>query len=148
MPDARKDVIVDIDGTLADVDHRLHYIRGKRKDWKKFFAVMSEDKPVEAVIAQVQELAKDHNIYVVSGRPDDYRDVTVEWLKLHKVPYEALYMRKAGDFRPDDEVKQDILDAHFDKANVALVIEDRLRVIRMWKKNGLKVQEVGSGAEF
>lgn len=148
MSETRKDVIVDIDGTLADVDHRLHYIRGKRKKWKKFFAQMSDDKPVEDVIAQVQELARDHNIYVVSGRPDDYREVTVEWLKLHNVPYEALYMRKAGDFRPDDEVKQDILDAHFDKANVALVIEDRPRVIRMWRKNGLKVQDVGSGVEF
>jgi uncharacterized HAD superfamily protein len=148
MTEKRRDVIVDIDGTLADVTHRLHHVRGPRKKWKKFFALMSEDKPIREVIARVQEMAKDHRIYVVSGRPDDYRDVTVEWLKLHDVPYEALYMRKAGDYRTDDVVKQEILDRHFDKQNIELVIEDRPRVIRMWESNGLKVLDVGTGEEF
>ena len=148
MAKKRKDIIVDIDGTLADVNHRLHHIRGRRKSWKKFFKLMSADKPVEEVIAQVGELSRDHKIYVVSGRPEDYRETTVEWLRLHQVPYEALYMRRAGDYRPDDVVKQEILDRYFDKDNIELVIEDRPRVIRMWKKNGLKVQDVGTGQEF
>ncbi|HXG64952.1 MAG TPA: hypothetical protein VNO70_07575 [Blastocatellia bacterium] len=148
MPTKRKDVIVDIDGTLADVTHRLHHIRGKPKSWQKFFALMPEDKPVQKVIDQVLDLAKEHNIYVVSGRPEDYRGVTADWLRLHQVPYKALYMRKAGDYRPDDVVKQEILDEHFDRENIELVIEDRPRVIRMWKKNGLKVQDVGTGEEF
>lgn len=148
MTERRKDVIVDIDGTLADVTHRLHHVRGRRKKWKKFFALMSEDKPISEVITRVQDLAGEYNIYLVSGRPDDYRDITTEWLKLHDVPYEALYMRRAGDFRPDDIVKQEILDEHFDKHNIELVIEDRPRVIRMWKSNGLKVEDVGTGQEF
>jgi hypothetical protein len=57
-------------------------------------------------------------------------------------------MRKASDFRPDDVIKQEILEKHFKKDNVELVIEDRPRVIRMWKRNGLKVQQVGTGEEF
>jgi uncharacterized HAD superfamily protein len=148
MPAERKDVIVDIDGTLADVSHRLHHIRGKRKKWKKFFELMSEDKPVQEIIDRVIELAQNHNIYVVTGRPDNYREVTEAWLELHGLPYEALYMRKADDYRTDDVVKQEILDKHFDKDNVALVIEDRPRVIRMWKENGLTVLDVGTGEEF
>ncbi|HYP25450.1 MAG TPA: hypothetical protein VE262_01915 [Blastocatellia bacterium] len=148
MPENRKSVIVDIDGTLADVDHRLHHIRGKRKKWKKFFSLMSEDEPIKEVVEQVKELAKDHDIYVVSGRPDDYLEVTLAWLKLHEVPFKDLYMRESGDYRPDFVVKQEILDAHFDKENVELVIEDRPSVIRMWRSNGLKVQDVGSGREF
>ncbi|HVF88786.1 MAG TPA: hypothetical protein VNH22_01890 [Blastocatellia bacterium] len=148
MPENRKCVIVDIDGTLADVEHRLHHIRGRRKNWKKFFALMSKDDPIKEVIDQVKELAKDHDIYLVSGRPDDYLEVTLAWLELHQVPFKDLYMRESGDYRPDFVVKQEILDAHFDKAAVALVIEDRPSVIRMWKSNGLKVQEVGTGREF
>ena len=148
MSENRKDVIVDIDGTLADVTHRLHHVRGKRKKWKKFFASMSEDRPVKEVVAHVVELARDHNIYVVSGRPDDYRSITEQWLKLHGISYKALYMRRAGDYRADDDVKQDILNAHLDKSKIVLVIEDRPRVIRMWKRNGLKVMEVGTGEEF
>jgi uncharacterized HAD superfamily protein len=148
MATKKKDVIVDIDGTLADVSHRLHHIRGKRKKWQKFFALMSEDKPVKEVIDKVAELAKTHNIYIVSGRPEDYRAITEEWLDLHEVPYNALYMREAEDHRPDDIVKQEILDKHFDSGRIKLVIEDRPRVIRMWKKNGLNVLEVGTGEEF
>lgn len=148
MPAKKKDVIVDIDGTLADVSHRLHHIRGKRKKWQKFFALMAEDKPVKEVIDKVVSLSKTHNIYIVSGRPEDYRDVTRQWLEMHEVPYINLYMREAGDRRPDDRVKQEILDEHFDKERIALVIEDRPRVIRMWKRNGLNVLEVGTGEEF
>jgi uncharacterized HAD superfamily protein len=148
MPSKRKAVIVDIDGTLANVTHRLHHIRGKRKKWKKFFALMSEDELVQEVFDRVVELATDHDIYVVTGRPDDYRDVTEQWLMLHGLPYKSLYMRKAGDYRPDDLVKQEILDEHFDPQNVELVIEDRPRVIRMWKRNGLNVLDVGTGEEF
>jgi uncharacterized HAD superfamily protein len=148
MPAKKKDVIVDIDGTLADVSHRLHHIRGKRKKWQKFFALMAEDKPVKEVIDKVVSLSKTHNIYIVSGRPEDYRDITRQWLELHEVPYMNLYMRKAGDHRPDDRVKQEILDEHFDKERIELVIEDRPRVIRMWKRNGLNVLDVGTGEEF
>ena len=148
MSPIRKVVIVDIDGTLADVTHRLHHVRGKRKKWKKFFALMSEDMPVKEVIARVLELSKHHDIYLVSGRPDDYRSITEKWLELHRIPYKALYMRKSGDYRPDDEVKQEILDKHFDKSTVELVIDDRPRVIRMWKRNGMQVLEVGTGEEF
>ncbi|HXG93445.1 MAG TPA: hypothetical protein VNN73_13945 [Blastocatellia bacterium] len=109
---------------------------------------MREDKPVGKVIERVQQMAADYNICVVSGRPDDYRDATLEWLKLHDVPFKALFMRNAEDYRPDDIVKQEILDKHFDKSNVELVIEDRPRVIRMWKRNGLNVEDVGTGEEL
>ena len=148
MPEKRKSVIVDIDGTLADVEHRLHHIRGKRKKWKKFFALMSKDEPITEVIEQVKELAKGHDIYVVSGRPDDYMEETLAWLERHNVPFKDLYMRAAGDYRPDYVVKQEILDANFDKGDIELVIEDRPSVIRMWRSNGLKVQDVGAGREF
>ena len=57
-------------------------------------------------------------------------------------------MRASGDYRPDYIVKQEILDANFDKGDVELVIEDRPSVIRMWKSNGLKVEDVGAGQEF
>ena len=148
MAEKRKDVIVDIDGTLADVTHRLHHIRGRRKSWESFFALMKDDRPVQEIVEQVRQLAQDHDIYIVTGRPDDYREETLAWLALHCVPFKAVYMRKASDHRPDDVVKQDILEKHFEKENVALVIEDRPRVIRMWKRHGLKVQQAGTGEEF
>ena len=38
-------IIVDIDGTIADCSHRLHYIKGEKKDWNSFFKAAGKDKP-------------------------------------------------------------------------------------------------------
>ena len=148
MSQTRKDIIVDIDGTLADCSHRQGFIRGRRKKWKKFFEAASKDRPRIDVLAQVRELAKRHRINLVSGRPEQYRQQTLKWLRHYGIPFESLYMRENGDYRPDDIVKQEILDLCFEKDNIELVIDDRPRVVRMWESNGLKVLDVGDGVEF
>jgi phosphatidate phosphatase APP1 len=141
-------VIVDIDGTLADISHRRHHIEGKRKRWGKFFKAMDKDLPIPEVAARVRQLNQNHTIILVSGRPEEYRTQTEQWLKKHQIPYQQLYMRQSGDFRPDDVVKQEILDKHLKKEDIKLVIDDRPRVIRMWRENGLEVEDVGDGVEF
>ncbi len=150
---ARGIVIVDIDGTLADCSHRQHHVQGEKKDWKAFFAGMSEDMPridvIETVIGYFNE---GHEIFIVSGRPDDYRTETSRWLHyrvFHDKLYKALIMRRAHDSRPDDIVKQEIYDTYFKgKYPVHMVIDDRPSVIRMWRSNGLPVTDVGNGVEF
>jgi uncharacterized HAD superfamily protein len=148
MSQTQKDVIVDIDGTLADCSHRLRFITGRRKKWKKFFEAASKDRPRIDVVAQVRELAKLRRIHLVSGRPEQYRQQTLRWLGHYRIPFESLHMRASGDHRPDDIVKQEILDLCFDKDNIELVIDDRPSVVRMWRSNGLKVLDVGDGVEF
>lgn len=144
----KQTIIVDIDGTLADITHRRHHIEGKRKRWGKFFEAMDKDLPIPEVAAKVRQLSQHHTIILVSGRPDDYRPMTEDWLKKHKIPYQQLFMRQSGDFRPDDIVKQEILHKHLKKEEIKLVIDDRPRVIRMWRENGLEVEDVGDGVEF
>jgi uncharacterized HAD superfamily protein len=148
MSQTRKDIIVDIDGTLADCSHRQRFITGRRKKWKKFFEAASKDRPRIDVVAQVRELANHHKIHLVSGRPEEYRQQTLKWLSHYRIPFESLHMREDGDYRSDDIVKQEILDLCFDKDNIELVIDDRPRVVRMWESNGLKVLDVGDGVEF
>ena len=71
-------VIVDMDGTLADVGHRLHYIRGRGKpNWKRFFEEQRHDLPKKDILKQVCDLAKAHEIVIVTGRPDKYLDETM-----------------------------------------------------------------------
>lgn len=145
----REDVIVDIDGTLCDISDRLHWISDpSQKAWDSFFADIPNDKPRMDIIEQVRELSNKYNIVLVSGRPEEYRRQTMEWMSKYRVPYETLMMRKHKDKRPDDIVKKEILDTFLKKDNIKLVIDDRPRVIRMWKENGLEVQDVGNGVEF
>ncbi len=147
-PFEKPDVIVDIDGTLADITHRRHFVQGEKKDWNSFFGMCNLDKVRYEVRDKVDELAKDYNIVLVSGRPEDYRKVTEHWLDMNGIPYETLIMRRSGDSRPDDIIKKEILDKYFKRDNIHLVIDDRPRVIRMWRENGLDVMDVGDGVEF
>lgn len=158
-------VICDIDGTVANIDHRLHWVRHEcekcklngegscdwKKDWKSFFAALDKD----TVRQDVREILIDlynrgHMIVFVSGRSDDHRDRTLEWLDKNFLSFAfTLIMRRSGDKRPDTEVKQDILNTYFkDHSKIKCVIDDRPSVIRMWQSNGLEVIDVGNGIEF
>ncbi len=166
-------VLCDLDGTLADIKHRLKYVKPRqiimtgsgstaiygddpdfKKDWKKFFEGIPNDKPrLEVIDTLMKYEVQGYEIILVSARPDDYREATGNWLKdevFHGYnAYKTLIMRKSGDKRPDTEVKQEIFNRFFkDKYHIEAVIDDRPSVIRMWRENGLNVIDVGNGVEF
>lgn len=129
-------VILDIDGTVADGTAREIYLKGECKDWKTYYSLLAEDTPIDFVIRWAQELAKDHMIVVVSGRPDTYQFGTMEWLRKYKVPFDLVLMRPGNLKSPDYEIKKSFLDL-MPKSQVKLVIDDRPNVIFMWKSQGL-----------
>ena len=144
-------VLCDLDGTLADITHRLHYVKQEPKDWDGFFGAMGRDTLRLDVAQQVHALRDEgYEVVFVSGRPDNYRAVTEDWLRLHGFPdtrYPILFMRRAGDRRPDTVVKEEILRTYFpDLSLIHLVFDDRARVIQeVWRKHGLNVVDVGNG---
>jgi phosphoglycolate phosphatase-like HAD superfamily hydrolase len=84
MRTAPKDCYVfDIDGTLADVSHRLHHIARKPKNWRAFFAA-SADKAIEHICDLARHLSKVKPVVFVSGRSDAVRRETEEWLERNK----------------------------------------------------------------
>lgn len=144
-------IICDLDGTLCDIDHRLKFVKGEKKDWGKFFSLIHHDSirfDVFGMIKKAHEEGK--SIVFVSGRPEDYKQATLDWLNEYGINFfTTLIMRRKGDSRPDDIVKEEILGTYFrNKDDIELVIDDRPRVIRMWQRNGLKVKDVGNGVEF
>jgi len=69
LPAERAIAIVDIDGVVADVRHRLHHITGRPKDWDAFFAEAHADPPHGEGLRIVHTLAADHEVVYVTGRP-------------------------------------------------------------------------------
>lgn len=132
-------VIFDIDGTLSDATHRLHHITNGHRNWDAFFGSMGEDPCHEPIRDLVFTMGRDRNhILLCSGRPDDYRAVTEAWLSEHDIPYDALYMRPAGDTRADYIVKAQLLAGmREDGYEPWLVIDDRPSVVAMWREQGL-----------
>lgn len=144
-------VLCDIDGTIADITHRLQYAKGETKDWKKFFSLISEDTVRKDVAKILIGLYNQGNtIIFVSARPDTYREQTLEWLDKNNLSFAwTLIMRKGNDKREDSIVKKQILDTYFpDKSKIKCVIDDRPRVIKMWREEGLEVIDVGNGVDF
>ena len=148
-------VVFDIDGTLANIEHRLDYVRSKPKNWKAFDAGIPNDA-VNPYVAEVFFALRNdgHDIIFASGRNERSRDATVDWLDRKGfwcADSSKLYMRKAEDFRSDDIVKQEILDEivrDFGK-KPDMVFDDRKRVVDMWRRNGIWVFDCNqSGQEF
>ena len=150
VPDLKNIVVCDIDGTVADCEHRKHYLDGEKKDWGGFFSEMSKDEPRFEVYQEAMDTAVANNgeLIFVSARPDNYRAVTEAWLKYYGMDHLHLIMRPAGTKAPDTEVKQKILDKYLKHYNIVKVFDDRPCVIRMWQENGLDVVDVGPGYEF
>lgn len=139
--------IFDIDGTIADCSHRLHYIHPRpAKDWRAFFAACADDKPIQHIITLIWRLADDDRVLLVSGRSDECREATTTWLEKHWVPYDRLYMRKAGDHRDDDILKSEMLDQILaDGYRPIMAFDDRDRVVAMWRKRGIPCAQVAEG---
>lgn len=130
-------IIIDLDGTLANVEHRIHHVRGEgKKNWKKFFEGMAKDEPMEWCRFLTNNLPA--TIILLTGRPADYEIVTREWLKAKEIKYDILLMRNSGDFRPDTIVKKEIYESRVkDFFDVLFVVEDREAVVKMWRDLGL-----------
>lgn len=140
--------IFDIDGTLADCSHRLHHIKvGDKVDWDAFFADCAKDKPITHIIQLAQELYKNGNtILYVSGRSDQCRDATIDWMNAHHCPLGFLYMRRQGDHRPDHKVKSELLDQIIARGyRPIMAFDDRNQVVKMWRERGIPCAQVADG---
>jgi hypothetical protein len=140
MDHVKKVVIFDIDGTLSDNCHRQYLVTNGRKEWEKFFSLMGDDAPVLPVIELCQVLfASDcYEMHIFSGRPERYRTLTGQWLVWNNVPCLPLSMRRDGDYRPDAEVKEEMLIQLLGEGKeVAFVVDDRKAVVEMWRKHGI-----------
>jgi phosphoglycolate phosphatase-like HAD superfamily hydrolase len=138
-------VIFDIDGTLADVSDRVHHLRKRPKDWDAFFSGMADDKAIRSMVRLCHILhAAGVRIVLCSGRNESHRAQTAEWLAAQGVPYHELRLRRDGDLRSDTVAKREMLRG-IDKRRVLFVVEDRSRVVEMWRSEGLVCLQCAPG---
>lgn len=134
------DIIVDIDGTIADMRHRRHFIHGDKKpDWLRFFSAMIHDEPIVPMRETIDCLYEClHAIILCTGRPEQYRQLTIDWLNKHKFRRTYLYMRENSDNRADFIIKRDLLTKmRKDGLDPVLAFEDKQECVDMWRANGI-----------
>ncbi|MFI6051866.1 AAA family ATPase [Streptomyces violascens] len=131
-------VMCDIDGTLAINLNRNPYD----------FTRCEQDGLNGSVRDALTGFRQAHGdeIVLLSGRGEEFRPQTEAWLAAHDVPYDELWMRPAGDGRRDDLVKAELFDAHVrHRFNVRVSLDDRDRVVAIWRRMGLPTWQVNYG---
>jgi len=140
-------IVFDIDGTLANITHRRHLVEAKPKDWKAFNDGMVHDEPHDDVVDLLDIFAaKNYNIVLCTGRDEDYKQVTRDWLFKHGILFDGLYMRKSKDRRGDDIIKVELLEEiRKDFGEPWLWFDDRNRVVDAIRAQGVRVMQVCEG---
>lgn len=146
-PSKQKAIIVDLDGTLCDVEHRVHHVKSKPKNWHAFNSAMDEDKSYFWCLELIAAMkSRGYKILFVTGRDENFRSNTEAWLKKHQVDYDELYMRKAQDFREDSDVKEEIYHQKIERTTqVLFVVDDRKSVVARWRQIGLTCLQCAPG---
>lgn len=141
--------IFDIDGTLFNPAHRMHLLdvdktdtQNESIDWPRFNSLHVGDSPYLDTHKLLVRLRTMGDVIIfMTARQDQNQETTLQQLidyGLYEEHNCILLMRKGDDFRSDLEVKRDLyfdsVDKHFE---VLGVIEDREKVVEMWRTVGL-----------
>jgi len=141
--------IFDIDGTIANNQHRLHFINKLPKDWEGFYAAIPDDEPIDHIIRLIAALQYACvEIVYVTGRPERTRADTIAWLKKWShYEDEPIYMRGDNDRLDDHRVKMYLLHALRDDGWLPeIVFDDRDRVVEMWREQDIPCLQVANGS--
>jgi len=131
-------VIVDLDGTLADCNHRLHFIEQPKKDWNSFFNNCGEDSVIEPVRELINMLKEKYMIIILTARPNSIREHTTKWLEDNNIEYDALFMRGKNDYRKSPVVKSSLIEEMKCHDYIPIyAIEDRDDCIDMFNSLGI-----------
>lgn len=139
-------IICDVDGTLLTKRADL------RDDKKNWYTPRLDD---ELIVPVAQMIAKfwvvEHvEVVLLSGRKERYRDITLQTLEKYQWRYfDSLLMRKTEDNRPDEVIKKEIFDEHLKDREILFAIDDRPRIVRLWRSMGIFTFDVNQrGVEF
>lgn len=145
-----KNVIFDLDGTLALCDHRRHHVTGDFKNWDAFFAECDKDTVNEPIarLFRFYRDSPDHRVWILSGRSgsEETYGKTAQWLSKNDLMPDAFYMRKHGDRRPDVEVKLEMIFTRgLTPENTEIVFDDRNCMVNAWRLWGFQCCQVAEG---
>lgn len=124
-------ICIDIDGTITEpyywiddaneyfktdikpedvTKYQLHEILGVTyEEYLTFYDIYKEKLHTKETVREygrevLWSLKKNHNIYYVTARIEELRDITVKWFKENNLPLSELYM--LGSFHKSDKAKE------------------------------------------
>jgi phosphoserine phosphatase len=147
-PDGRF-FVFDLDGTLANVDHRQEH--ALNKNWDAFHFLCHLDRPYQNIVDLMSAISENWKIIIITGRDEKYRKATEHWLDANEIFPDALFMRQKDDRRPDHEYKLEIIDSICGSRVSALEsviawFDDRDNLVAKLRDAGFTICQVKAGA--
>ncbi len=160
-------IIFDLDGTLANCEHRRHFVDGNKSpilkigeefdkkdlwkpDWKSFNKLCDQDKPIRPVMNVFKNIfeSRQDKIMIWTSRCESVREKTLDWLianlqiyGLHKETLdEILTMRSIGDLCSSSDLKKGWFEGNSGVGGyIECVYESDKECSKMWNENGIFV---------
>lgn len=132
--------VLDIDGVLADVRHRLPYVQRRPKDWRAFFDAAPNDTPLPEGLARAKDLAARGDVVYLTGRPERCRMDTEVWLETHGFPKAIVVMRPDTDRRPARLYKLEEVRRLAKSAEIDVIVDDDRLVVDSLAAAGFTVE--------
>jgi len=149
---SKKVILFDIDGTLANGDHREHLYKGRdHTSWPEFIAASIHDEPHVEIQWLNHIIAKQEDVYIIvlTARSESGRALTEQWLAKHDIVYHEIILKpevEAIAMVKDYIFKERVLnDLIAQGLTPFMVFEDRQNVVDMWRNRGIKCLQVQPG---
>lgn len=144
----KKAIIVDLDGTLCNIDHRMPLFYEKK--WDMFHRSLSNDIPNQWCVELIRAMSQTCAIIYLTARPDQFKTKTENWIMDHVqekyIQGTHLYMRHENDNRPDHIIKEEVykryIAPHYD---VLFCVDDRQHVVDHWRSLKLTCLQCAPG---
>lgn len=152
----QKVALVDLDMTISDCRHRLHFVDGKdgkKKDFDAFNDAVHFDTPLSANISEVEKLMHLYEAIpiIVSSRSNVCREATHNFIEDNtnfdricgyfmkknnfttKEVMDMAYMRVEGDMTPSVKLKEEWLKKICAEYAVVVALDDNADVCEMYR---------------
>ena len=135
--------LFDLDNTLANIDHRLHYLDRDEINWREFEEQCTYDLPIASSINLARRLVHGGgSVWIWTGRSDHVQNATQVWLHRYDVPYSQLIMKPKEDDRGAAYWKKFWLDTIIPRDRLVTCFEDDNRITLMLREQGVDVMQV------
>ena len=135
-------IICDIDGTLLT---KREDLRAEKKNW---YTPRLDDELILPVADVLRRFHGEHGIVLLSGRKERFRDITLRTLDQHNFKaFDRLLMRATDDNRADEIIKRELFDTYLKDKEILFAIDDRPRLVRMWRSMGIFTFDVNARNE-
>lgn len=137
-------IVVDLDGTLCNSQHRDHLaVAGQ---WDDFHSLLVDDLPWPDT-KQLLDMffPTEYRVVGLTGRNERYRNATLKWLAKNDIWLDDLLMRPDDNYQSDHELKPATLERYYKKEQVWFILEDRDKVVEAWRNMGYNCWQIRPG---